>query len=61
MAGARLVLRIDPAGWFANVEFQELPKAAGGTGYTFNDATEGQPSINLYRGMHALTGVYSLE
>jgi hypothetical protein len=61
IAGARVMLRIDPAGWFANVAFHELPKAASGIGYTFNDATEGQPSINLYRGLHALTGVYSLE
>ncbi len=60
-AGARIVLRIDPAGWFANVEFNELPKPTTGTRYTFNDASEGQPSINLYRGVHSLAGVYSLE
>jgi hypothetical protein len=50
--GGGLLLRIDPAGWFANVDFAQL------TNGTFADASTDQPSTNLYLGLHARTGVY---
>lgn len=60
--GGALVVRIDPRGWFANVDFGELePVAAGSDLRRFPDETTGQPATNLYRGLRASAGVYSFE
>ncbi len=57
--GGSLLLRVDPRGLFANVDFAKLDQAsASPLLYRFRDASEGQPSINLYRGMRATSGVY---
>jgi hypothetical protein len=53
--GARLVVGIDPAGMFANVDFAELD------GGRFRDDSEDQPSKNLYAGLRAAAGVYTFE
>jgi len=68
--GAPLLLRIDPRGMFANVEFATLDAAgspaldAAGSPepYQFADTTgEDQASDNLYAGMRRSVGVYSFE
>jgi hypothetical protein len=58
-AGGTLVLRVDPAGMFANVDFTKL-EAVGG-GYRFRDDGTDQPSAALYAGLHSSQGVYSFE
>jgi hypothetical protein len=50
--GGSLLLRIDPSGWFTNVDFAAL------TNGMFADASTDQPSTNLYLALHARTGVY---
>lgn len=61
--GGALVLRVDPRGWFANVELGELvPVSPESDLRRFTDDLDGasdQPSTNLYRGLRASTGVYS--
>lgn len=59
--GAALVLRVDPRGWFANVELGELPPVTPGSDlHRFaDDSTSDQPSTNLFNGLRAATGVYS--
>jgi hypothetical protein len=61
-SGGSLLLRIDPAGWFTNVDFSQLsPSTASPPLYTFADAMDvDQPSINLYDDLHAsrAAGVY---
>jgi hypothetical protein len=60
--GGKLLLRIDPRPWFANVEFGELePVAPGSDLRRFPDDNSSQPSINLYRGIRSATGVYRFE
>jgi hypothetical protein len=57
----RLIVRINPRGWFHNVEFSELEKATEAPLlYRFKDSSEDQPSENLYGGLRAITGVYTL-
>jgi hypothetical protein len=55
-AGGRLVVRVDPAGWFQNVDFERLEESGGV--YRFRDDSEDQPSDNLYSGIRAASGVY---
>lgn len=60
--GGALIVRVDPRGVFANVEFAELaPVSAGSSAYAFADGSAGQPSTALYAGMRAASGVYSLR
>ena len=57
--GGSLVLRVDPRGWFANVDFSKLDDD-GGT-YTFHDASDDQPSANLFLGLRASQGTYRFD
>jgi hypothetical protein len=58
-AGQALLLRIDPRGMFANVDFQTLDEAAGA--FVFADETgANQASDNLYAGLRRSAGVYDL-
>lgn len=60
--GGALLLRIDPRGWFSNVDFSELePVSAGSDLRRFPDESTGQPATNLYRGVRASAGVYSFQ
>ncbi|MFO0659988.1 MAG: hypothetical protein U0165_09185 [Polyangiaceae bacterium] len=56
--GGKLVLDVDPAGWFSNVEFADLVTEGAEPPYEFNDSNNGQPSINLYRGLHDVSAPY---
>jgi hypothetical protein len=57
--GGALVLTIDPAGWFGNVEFSELEQVQDDPPlYRFRDDSEDQPSRNFYSGVRANAGVY---
>ncbi|NUO52367.1 MAG: hypothetical protein HOV80_26245 [Polyangiaceae bacterium] len=58
--GGSLVLRVDPAGWFGNVDFSALEQVQTDPPlYRFRDDSEDQPSRNLYQGIRANAGVYS--
>lgn len=57
--GGRLVLRIDPRAWFANVDFAQLDRVSDAPLlYRFVDESSGQPAFNLFKGVHAAEGVY---
>jgi len=61
-AGGRLVVRINPRGWFANVEFSKLAKVSDQPPlYRFQDSSADQPSDNLYGGLRASAGVYEFQ
>lgn len=57
-AGAALVLRVDPRGFFANVDFDALP---GSAPLSFADDSSDPASANLYSGLRASVGTYDLE
>ena len=57
--GGSLLLRIQPAALFDNVDFSAL--AGGPSLYTFADTSTDQPSTNLYRNLHADYGVYEFS
>lgn len=58
-SGGSLLLRIDPRGWFTNVDFAQLVEPdAPSLPYVFADETEPGPSASLYHGIQARTGVY---
>ncbi len=60
--GGRLVLRVDPRGWLANVELGELELVSPSSDLRrIPDDNSGQPSINLYGGLRSSTGVYRFE
>lgn len=60
--GGSLVLRVDPAGWFGNVDFSALEQVeADPPLYRFRDDSEDQPSRNFYQGLRANAGVYSFS
>jgi hypothetical protein len=51
-AGGALLVRINPAGWFRNVDFSALGASAESPGvYAFLDNNSDQPSLNLYSGL----------
>ena len=57
-----LLVRIDPRGWFANVELGELePVSAESDLRRFPDDNSNQPASNLYRGLRSASGVYTFE
>jgi hypothetical protein len=58
--GGRLVLRVDPRGFFANVDFSALPKPAGAGAYEFADRPGDQASNSLFAGLRAANGTYSI-
>ena len=58
--GVALMLRVDPRGMFANVDFQTLDLV--GAEYVFADETgSNQASDNLYAGLRRSGGVYDLS
>jgi hypothetical protein len=57
--GGSLLVRVDPADWFQNVEFDLLEEVSPGS-YRFRDDSEDQPSRNLYNGIRANAGVYTV-
>lgn len=57
--GGSLLVRVDPRGWFANVDFKKLEVVDGVS--RFHDASDDQPSSNLYSGLHSSDGVYGFE
>lgn len=60
--GGSLLVRVDPRGVFANVEFAELERVSEAPpAYRFADATEGQPNVAIYAGMRAASGVYAFQ
>lgn len=59
--GDALVLRVDPRGWFQNVDFAALEEVSAEPPlYRFRDDQEDQPSRNLFSGLQAGSGTYSL-
>jgi hypothetical protein len=61
-AGGRLVVRIDPRGWFENVDFAALERVSQSPPlYRFHDDDSDQPSRNLYDGLRAVQGVYTFD
>jgi hypothetical protein len=61
--GGSLLVRVNPAGWFANVDFAALEPSTNTLGlYEFADDNSNQPSLNLYEtGLMAIEGVYQLS
>jgi hypothetical protein len=60
--GDSLVLRVDPHGLFANVEFSALEQVeAEPPLYRFRDDAGDAPSRNLYTGLRAASGTYSFQ
>jgi hypothetical protein len=50
--GGSLLVRIDPAGWFGNVDFSALEPSPSAPGtYAFSDDNSNQPSLNLFSGL----------
>lgn len=61
-ADAVLTMRIDPAAFFRDVEFDQLEQVSEDPPlYRFRDVTDGQPNINLYRGLHSTRSAYSFR
>jgi hypothetical protein len=59
-AAGGLLVRVDPRGFFTNVEFRELEKVSDDPAlFRFSDDAATQPSANLYAGLRASTGVYT--
>jgi hypothetical protein len=57
-----LLVRVDPRGWFANVELEELERVSPETDLRiFPDDNSNQPASNLYRGLRSASGVYTFE
>lgn len=58
-----LLVRVDPRGWFSNVELAELEPVSPDTDLRrFADAPNvNQPSTNLYAGLRSAGGVYTFE
>jgi hypothetical protein len=51
-AGGALLIRINPAGWFDNVDFSGLKPSTTTPGtYAFADNNSDQPSLNLFSGL----------
>ena len=64
--GGRLVLTVDPAGMFTNVDFSMLEPGTGTSDcpagvYCFDDESGNKPSENLYNGLRANSGVYGFS
>lgn len=57
-----LVVRVDPAGWFSNVDFADVEQVSEDPPlYRFRDDALDQPSRNLFNGLRANAGVYELS
>ncbi|MCA9628970.1 MAG: hypothetical protein KC766_14925 [Myxococcales bacterium] len=60
--GGALTLRIDPAAFFRDVQFDQLEQVSDDPPlYRFRDVTDGQPNINVYRGLHSTRSAYSFD
>jgi hypothetical protein len=60
--GGHLLVRIDPRGWFLNVDFSKLDQVSESPPlYQFSDDSEGQPNVNLYNGLHATAGAFQFS
>ena len=60
--GGSLVMRIDPAGWFGNVDFSKLEQTDDDPVlFEFRDDDGDAPSRNLYSGIRANAGVYAID
>lgn len=60
-AGGSLLVRVDPRQLFTNVDFTAFPATPGEPpSYHFEDVSEGQPNVNIYRGLGAHQGTYEL-
>jgi hypothetical protein len=59
--GSTLLLRIDPRGWFVNVDFGDLEKVSDAPLYRFADEPAGTASNSFYSGVRATSGVYAFE
>lgn len=59
--GKDLVLRIDPRGLFANVDFDALAAEQDAPPHEFRDDGGDAPSRSLYSGLRAAGGTYSLR
>jgi hypothetical protein len=61
--GGRLLVRVDPRGFFTNVDFAGLTKASDAPPlYRFQDTSEAGPSEELYeRGLKAVLGTYEFS
>jgi len=60
--GGRLVIRVDPRGWFGNVDFSGLAKESDASPiYQIADSAENPPSKNVYIGFRASSEVYSFH
>lgn len=59
--GEDLVLRVDPRGLFANVDFSTMEKSQDDPPqYRFRDDSADQASASLYNGLRASVGAYSV-
>jgi hypothetical protein len=60
--GGALVVRVDPRGWFANVELGDVPPVSPGSDlHVIPDDSDTQPGANLLGGLRAAVGVYRFE
>jgi hypothetical protein len=60
--GGTLLVRIDPRGWFANVDFAQMEQTSNmPPAYVISDDDTTQPGTALFDGIHASTGVYTFE
>jgi hypothetical protein len=60
--GGELLVRINPRGLFANVEFTDLtPGPSPSDPRRFTDSNDDAPSFNLFRGLLAQSGTFSFE
>jgi hypothetical protein len=61
-SGGSLLVRIDPRGFFPNVDFSTLPEGNSPDAVRrFADGPENQASINLYLGLRASARTYTFE
>ncbi len=60
--GGALLVRVNPRGWFGNVEFAALERVSDAPPlYRFADSSEDPPSRNLYGGLTASGETYSFH
>ena len=60
--GGALLVRVNPRGWFGNVEFAALERVSDAPPlYRFADSSENPPSRNLYVGLRSGSEVYSFH
>ncbi len=61
-AGGRLLVRVNPRGWFGNVDFAGLEKVSDAPPlYHFADSATDPPSKNLYIGLRSSSEIYTFH